>query len=394
MTSIEKTQIIKVGQLLVILSLFGVITSPPVANFFIALAVAWSLLHQHTRTKLKEFLSSTIGFSFLTFLLAICIAPLYSELTTSEVILEVWGWRKILMFPVAAIYFSDDYNSRAHFLKFFLYGCIFFSLISFCNIVFFHSHGIFLRNYVTQGLVFSIGASICLVKIIDSTKYKTRIIFAVILLILIINVVTISTGRSGYVALIIMMTLPIVLYTSATWPNKLITCSIVGILLCSTLLLAPQSKKRLHLAYTEAIAGINEAQSTSVGLRITFLKNTLSMIQDNPILGVGTGGFKKAYQKKVQNQFGPSGVITGDPHNQYLKILIEQGTVGLCAFLWLIITVFNKSNCKEDTQIIGICTLTAWCATSLANAHFSTFNEGQFIWIFTGILLTTRSIDS
>jgi hypothetical protein len=43
-------------------------------------------------------------------------------------------------------------------------------------------------------------------------------------------------------------------------------------------------------------------------------------------------------------------------------------------------------------KAIGVASLFAIATTSLFNAHFSTFNEGQFIWIFAGAMFATEKV--
>src|SRR5262249_6299661 len=78
------------------------------------------------------------------------------------------------------------------------------------------------------------------------------------------------------------------------------------------------------------------------------------------------------------------------PHNQFLKILGEQGLIGLAAFLFFI---YRALTCRSPSPYreIAAAVLIAWCMTSLANSHFSTFVEGRFIFFWLGAMLATPS---
>lgn len=386
----EKNQI-KIGQLFVLGSILGVITSPPLANIFIALTLIWTLSFQLTRSNLASFFSSKTGYIFLTFLAIIVASPLYGVAPQSEIISSIWGWRKLLMFPLAAIYFSNKSAGKSFLIQVFFMCCLILAGASFLKIILLGGDGILIRNYVTQGLVLSVGSLIGLLKIVESPSIKWKLIYFSSLVLLVSNIALISTGRSGYAALLVMLSLCLALHPKISVTKKLLTVTLIISLVCTIFFSIPNSKNRIKLAYTEAIAAKNEAQDTSVGVRIMFWKNTLNMARNSSILGVGTGGFETAYRAEVRDKSGIEALITGDPHNQYLKILIEQGILGLFIFLTLL-TFLVINNAKKDIfDIIGICTLIAWCITSLANAHFSTFNEGQFIWIWMGIFLTSQS---
>ncbi len=381
---------IKVGQYLVLASLIGVMLSPSMANVFIGFTLFWTLAFKDLRHTAKNILLTKIGLAFLFFLTIILSAPIYaiaSELTTMS---SIWGWRKILMFPLAAIYFFDQPDGRSFVIKVFFIACVIFATISFLNLFFYHGNGIFIRNYVMQGLMFSIGTVICLSKLIDSKISLHKYFYLLIGLAFVLNIAVISVGRSGYVALIVMLFFFLLMLPNINSRKKLLFIGIFTTIICTVLILTPQSRDRIKLAYTEALSGSNQAEHTSVGLRITFWKNSFEMTKESSLFGVGTGGFYDAYKKQVKDKQGFEGVLTNDPHNQYLKILIEQGILGITSFLLLLTLFFLKKNNSDPNHIIGKSTLIAWCITSLANSHFSTFNEGQFIWIWLGIFLTSN----
>jgi O-antigen ligase len=132
------------------------------------------------------------------------------------------------------------------------------------------------------------------------------------------------------------------------------------------------------------------AEATSTGYRIVFWRNTVRMIHDHPFLGVGTGGFLDGYMPYVQGVPGWKGDGTGDPHNQFLKILGEQGLIGFAAFLFLI---GGALACPAPTPYrqLAAAALIGWCTTSLANSHFSTFVEGRLVFFWVGAMLATQT---
>jgi O-antigen ligase len=63
-----------------------------------------------------------------------------------------------------------------------------------------------------------------------------------------------------------------------------------------------------------------------------FYINTIKIIFEHPIRGVGTGGYPEAYAKIVKDT-KMSGTV--NPHNEYLMVTSQLGLLGLCAFLYL-----------------------------------------------------------
>ena len=82
----------------------------------------------------------------------------------------------------------------------------------------------------------------------------------------------------------------------------------------------------LERAQSETVA----PKSSSVGLRLEWYENTLSLIGAHPFYGVGTGSFALAYAETVAS---PEAVKPSHPHNQYLLTGAELGVGGVVALL-------------------------------------------------------------
>lgn len=73
--------------------------------------------------------------------------------------------------------------------------------------------------------------------------------------------------------------------------------------------------------------------------RTIMWRNTLSMVADHPILGVGLGGWQYAYPSYDQGDRITRNVAPQRPHNDPLWILSETGLFGLALYGWLLWTV-------------------------------------------------------
>jgi len=64
---------------------------------------------------------------------------------------------------------------------------------------------------------------------------------------------------------------------------------------------------------------------------LSSISASLAIVRDHPVIGVGTGGFAKAYA-------GARGRDRTDadsnPHSEYLNIAIQLGVIGLAALLY------------------------------------------------------------
>lgn len=92
----------------------------------------------------------------------------------------------------------------------------------------------------------------------------------------------------------------------------------------------------------ENVINYSENKNTSVGQRITFLINSIEIIRENPILGVGTGDFPEEY-KKINEINSPDLPNSTNPHNMYILVTSQLGVLGLISFLSIFYYQFKYS---------------------------------------------------
>ena len=400
---LKQIKILGLAQSLVIAALISLMTSPPLANFFEFLVFICVILFSTLRQRLWEFCMSFVGLWVLGFSALLGGALIYGIASTEVIMQSLFSWRRILLLPVAASLFMNDPNAKRNAAIYYFYASVVFVLYSYISYLLpegFYwvlDRGVVVRNHVTQGLFFSASILIGITAIHHKwhiEKWKQFLYFGISIL-LFFNISLLMTGRSGYIALIIIG-IGYFLINKNIQKNiqKTLAAIFTTILIVSILALSPVANQKLTQAYNEAIqvdTNIKNDVYTSIGVRIMFWQNTFAIIKKNPILGVGTAGFDKAYLNEVRGKSGLAALQTGDPHNQYLKISAEQGLIGLIVFLGLLFMVARQP-VSQPFKSLGICILMAWCGTSLANAHFSTFSEGHFIWMWLGIMLAPESV--
>jgi O-antigen ligase len=210
---------------------------------------------------------------------------------------------------------------------------------------------------------------------------------------LVLYIAIFTTGRSGYLAMLVVLIFMSINYIK-THDQKIdirswLVMAAVAFSAIFLLISSKTSSDRIEQAVVELQQSEKNASEnvvTSIGQRVIFWKNTVEMIPQYFVLGAGTGGFKAAYTKQVANKSGLIAAITQDPHNQYLKILIEQGILGLILFITMIVRSLMQTHSKDENYLLGPAILFIWILTSCFNAHFSTFMEGTFIWGWMGLM--------
>jgi len=255
-----------------------------------------------------------------------------------------------------------------------------------------HERGVFLRNHATQGMAFAVGAFSAFLLAVETAAGRLRGLYALCGLLLLANIALVTTGRSGYLVAMVCALTAVSGYIFFG-QRRVATHEIIGAVLLvagvvGVLVLAPTSRERMAQGVQEIQQYEQAKEETSMGIRMVFWKNAMEMIKDRPLLGYGTGAFGTAYDLKVAGRAGIAATPAGDPHNQYMKIMAENGVFALLAFLGFLVAA-ARQRCAAPWRLLGLCVLASWCATSLFNSHFSTFNEGNFIYAWLGIMLAS-----
>ena len=325
----------------------------------------------------------------LVWLVVLCIGTLFSLAPGEESLDILSSWRKILLIPMAAAVFEDD-SWKLRMAWTFVYTvilCLLLSYLSwFMEITIHERPGIIIHNHATQGMVFGVAlfTAAVLLRFKIATSRGSRVSLAAASFFLLLNILLITPGRSGYLALLVL-TAVFSFFSVKGWTRYLL-CLSVPLIIVLALSLSPLAKKGI-------LQGINEIQHydqsesvTSMGIRVIMWQNTLKIIEERPIFGHGTGAFLEAYRKQIKGVSGWQGKLAHDPHNQYLRVAAEHGLIGIMIFL-MFIAAFFRQNVTGWPRVMGRGVLLSWCATSLFSAHFNTFTEGRFLMIWCGVFL-------
>jgi O-antigen ligase len=353
------------------------------------------------RRRLLQALQYPVVLGLLPLAVVIVAATFYGAASWGGALSALVGWRRVLLLPLAAAVFDDAPSTRLV-LKTIVVTCLVGTLVSLVaywglTVPGWLGQGVVFRNYAIQGMTFSLAIVACAAALVrpeafaGDRLFADRRIMATAIVAMLVDIVFVLTGRSGYVSVIVI---PVVLITSlirGSWRAKAAVG--LGVLLCIGVVLVSSAhvRGRVAQALHEIVTVDQVPEGTSLGQRVVMWRNSVRMIRDRPIFGVGTGGFQDGYRAYVQGVSGWTGFETGDPHNQFLKILGEQGLIGLAAFLFFIVRSLTCPAPAPYRQLAAAA-LIGWCATSLANSHFSTFVEGRLIFFWLGAMLGSATV--
>ncbi len=206
------------------------------------------------------------------------------------------------------------------------------------------------RNFFGSALVFVMP----FVLYVLSKANKTWKYTAGLSLLLLVAGIFLSQTRSAWLSTIVLLLASVIL-VSIFVPEqrkKWLIGSGVGLVIIAAvvgLLFAADSGGQLKSAITERVEGITGSSNeddyvaANVSQRLKFWEKTISIIKDNPLMGVGPGNWKLVVQKYVtSDMLLARGTFAPDrPHNVYLQGASETGIPGALLYfgMWGLIAV-------------------------------------------------------
>ncbi|MBX3650331.1 MAG: O-antigen ligase family protein [Burkholderiales bacterium] len=247
------------------------------------------------------------------------------------------------------------------------------------------SSPIVLKYRNTHNLLMAYGAFFFVLNALNAKAVMDRWIWSVLALLTAINVTMMVEGATGYVVLGLLVLLLIL--------NKLpkrisIMALVILCALSATLVIVPGPLSQRVIVLTHEIRNWSPetpTRNSSAGFRLEFYSNTLRIIADRPLTGVGTGGFPDAYAERIR---GTAMVATRNPHNEYLHIAAQIGLIGLATMLALFAVQWRTASrlpTRLETDLARglVVTIAAGC---LFNSFLLDHAEGLFFAWMTGLL--------
>jgi O-antigen ligase len=243
------------------------------------------------------------------------------------------------------------------------------------------------KAHVTHNVFMAFAAFVFAQAALDANTPRARIALGVLCAAASANVLLMVPGRTGMLVLVVLF----VYFLGRVYKAKgLALAGVVVAALAAIVLASPESMlhRRITLAdeeFTQWRAGIPPEPTSSVGLRLEMLANTLEIIGHNPAIGVGTGGFRKAYADRVGGTGAPA---TENPHNEILLMVVQFGIAGFALFAALLFaqwriatrlpTRFDQATARAFVLTIAV--------TSLFSSTLLDHAEGVFFVYMGGLL--------
>jgi O-antigen ligase len=355
------------------------------------MVLSWAISGQAIAT-LGASLRQPLGVALTVFFAFVVIGMLYGSAPWSDRLHTLSGWRRfgyalILLGVFAPVAWKERF--LAMFFTVASLGLV-ASFLAWADIIGSKSGdfaGTVLQNHATQGIVFSL-AILCAAHYARTASTRARWGLVAAMALFAGNIVFVTPGRSGYVALLVAAIVSCVMLYGWRRANVWLPAGLALTILA--VVASPMLRDRIAMGWNEIHGAADPAIApviTPMGIRVVLYSATIELIRERSVFGHGTGSFSKEYSARVARRYSDwRAAPYDDPHNQYLYIAMELGMVGLVAFIAVLITGFFSARAGPYGLIAGG-TLAIWCLTSLFSSHFRTFPEGHLIGLFLGAML-------
>jgi O-antigen ligase len=118
---------------------------------------------------------------------------------------------------------------------------------------------------------------------------------------------------------------------------------------------------------------------TSSGLHLEFLRKSIGIIEDAPLIGHGTGSIPEQFRLAAAGETGAAAIASVNPHNQIFAVAIQLGWLGaiLLVAMWLVHFLLFRGG--GWTSWAGMVVVIENVISSTVNSHLFDFSQG---WLY------------
>lgn len=241
---------------------------------------------------------------------------------------------------------------------------------------------IFSGKSITVSLLLVFGMLILSFYFSKAENVKSKILISSLILLFFIAL-SVGTGRAGYLAYILLS--PVVMYN--IFDKKIIKVIAGTAITISVLFLSPSVQQRTDLMFSDISNYQRMDTNTSVGLRLHMWTGAVKIFLENPVIGVGTGGYQSAMKKYETPNLAAIYRDFSDPHNSYLYMAANFGILGIISLFWLF-TGLLKNGWRNRHNITGFAILSYTLVLmigSLTGTQILSFATAVLFAVFTGL---------
>ena len=360
----------------------ALVLSTAATNVLFVVVVLFGLMAGNLKAKFYHIVRNPVAIVFLAFYGLFLVGSLYSKAPWSDILLVLRKYDKFLFAVLLLPLFAEE-RWRRYAIHAYLIA-IFISLVSsYLLELNWMSFGVIkgsievFRPSIEYNLLMAFAAYLLMYKVVSEKSF--RWLWLSLLALVVHTVLFRSVGRVGYVVFAVLMVL---FFVQKFGVRGIILAMISFVLLYGSAYKFSKTFKGRSNQALQNVQIYEQKSMTSVGERIKFVKNGISIIKKYYFVGSGTGSFKQQYFLN----YATSKFLTTNPHNEYVYIVVQFGLIGLL-FLFCLFSVplWYSTMLSLEMQYVVVGTVFGIAVGCLANSWLLDTTTGHFYVYFLAV---------
>ena len=206
-----------------------------------------------------------------------------------------------------------------------------------------------------------------------------------ILLLTVFNVFFVMTGRSGFLVMLVFISMAVWWQLPKRW--RWLVVGLPFVLAALMMVLSPRFQTRTPQVVKDVISYQQGSVESSQGQRLDYWHRSLLAIQEKPLIGHGVGSWRMNYHRLG----GMQADAPSNPHQQYLLWLVEAGALGCLLFLGLLFAQYKDAQALPPNYRQALWTTTTIAAVmGLMNCPYFGAGMGECLVYLAASLLSLR----
>lgn len=309
-------------------------------DIFLALAIICLIFSGNLKEKFSTIIDNPTAVLFLVFFAWYGVAASYSSAPSHDITKALLKNTKLLYGALLVpIFLQEKWRNYALNALMAVMGFIlllaYLKWIGLVPMLDSYQEAIVFKNHIDFSFLMAIFSYLLLRKIFDSPKYQW--FWGAWFLLASAYTLLVNVGRTGYIVYGVLM----LLFFWQRFSHKGVLLALLSVMVIggATFCFSHSFQARITQVFSESAQYNQGNVQTSVGLRMNFYKNALSLIREHPLLGSGTGSLSSRYKTIEPN----ASLATNNVHNEYLNVTIQLGILGLLFLLYFFITIYRTS---------------------------------------------------
>jgi O-antigen ligase len=383
------------AKILLIISVFFMPISTAATNVFMGLTLLAWFISGGYRKRWESLRINPFAWATAALFLVVCLGSIWSTGNREDILYQIHKYAK-LMFMLPAITLMQEKEWRERGLIAFGTAMLLTLALSLLSVVWplpfvrgtasgpSENHFVF-RDHIAQNLMMSFFALILTVKFKFEKKYSNKFIYGLFALLSIIDILFFVIGRTGYVSL--AFNAFVFLFFTDSWKERIIAVATIGFIFLFTAQFSTNFNSRIGQAVQEYNSQ-DEKKLTSVGQRVEFTKKSLQLMRERPLLGFGTGSYRKEFCRVAETEeWCAAGSF--HPHNQFLAFGVQLGALGIfCYMAFLLVCAWQAILLPAAQKFMGAGLVATLIADSIFHAPLFLIAEAAFFILLLPVFMT------